>query len=267
MQRKTQRRIHAFLCALLLACAFTASAFAAQTSIQVDGKTYGGDVLIQNSTTYIPMRHFLNFLGWEVVWYGGSNSAMAHSRDGRTLHVGLSSDSLTVDGHTVEASAQVRSGRIYLPLRTLGTLLGYQVVWNSAQNRVTLTPFSGNSWTADELYWLARIIYAEARGESLTGQIAVGNVVLNRVASPEYPDTIYTVIFDREHAVQFQPVSDGSIYNTPDTTAIQAAKLALQGVNVAGGSLFFFNPELSQGAWITGNRTYYKTIGNHQFYL
>ena len=91
--------------------------------------------------------------------------------------------------------------------------------------------------------------------------------MLNRVASPDYPDTIYKVIFDSEHAVQFQPVSDGTIYNTPDTGSIQAAKLALQGVNVAGSSLFFFNPALSKGTWIVNNRTYYKTIGNHQFYL
>ena len=266
-RQKTGRRFGAFLCALLLLCTLVPSAFAAQTKVQVNGQHYNGSVVVQNSTTYIPMRHFLNFLGWDVTWHASSNSAFANSTDGRTLHVGLATKSLTVDGYTVEIPVTVRSGRIYLPLRTLCTLMGYQVSWDGAKKLVSLTSAGGSSWTADELYWLSRIIYAEARGESLTGQIAVGNVVLNRVASPDYPDTIYEVIFDSEHAVQFQPVSDGTIYNTPDTGSIQAAKLALQGVNVAGSSLFFFNPALSKGTWIVNNRTYYKTIGNHQFYL
>ena len=123
------------------------------------------------------------------------------------------------------------------------------------------------NWTEEDLYWLSRIISAEARGESLTGQIAVGNVVLNRMASPKYPNTIYDVIFDRNGGVQFEPVSNGTVHQPPTETSIQAAKLALKGVNVVGESMFFFNPDLSPGTWIVNNRTYYKTIGAHRFYL
>ena len=92
-------------------------------------------------------------------------------------------------------------------------------------------------------------------------------MVLNRVASGEYPNTVYDVIFDRKDAVQFEPVSNGTVYQTPTALSVQAARLALQGVNTAGESLFFFNPSLSQGTWIVRSRTYYTTIGCHRFYL
>lgn len=101
----------------------------------------------------------------------------------------------------------------------------------------------------------------------MTGQIAVGNVVLNRVASPEFPNSIHAVIFDRKYAVQFEPVSNGTVYQSPTETSVEAAKLALLGVNTAGGSLYFFNPSLSAGTWIANHRDYLKTIGCHRFYL
>ena len=75
----------------------------------------------------------------------------------------------------------------------------------------------------DEVLWLSRIIIAESRGESLLGQIAVGNVVLNRVKSRDFPNTIYGVIFDRKYGVQFTPVANGTIYNTPGYTETLAA--------------------------------------------
>ena len=63
------------------------------------------------------------------------------------------------------------------------------------------------------MMWLSRILYAEANTEPLAGKIAVGNVIMNRVKSPEFPDTIYSVIFDRKYGVQFTPVANGSVYN------------------------------------------------------
>ena len=84
-------------------------------------------------------------------------------------------------------------------------------------------------YSEEDLYWLARIISAESRGEPLEGQIAVGNVVLNRVDSDNYPDTIKEVIFDRNHGVQFEPVENGTVYDDPTPTSVLAAKLALEG--------------------------------------
>ena len=115
--------------------------------------------------------------------------------------------------------------------------------------------------------WLSRIIYAESGGESITGQIAVGNVILNRVKSSQFPDTVEGVIFDRKDAVQFEPVGNGRVYQTPSAQSVEAAKRALDGENVIGSALYFYAPALSQGVWINASCTYQQTIGCHRFYL
>ena len=99
------------------------------------------------------------------------------------------------------------------------------------------------------------------------GQIAVGNVVLNRVKDPDYPDTIYGVIFDRNYGVQFEPVLNGSIYAEPTESAVAAAKLCLEGVDLSRGSIYFYDPAKAQSSWIGQNCTYVMTIGTHKFYI
>ena len=113
---------------------------------------------------------------------------------------------------------------------------------------------------------MARIISAESRGEPLLGKLAVGTVVLNRVASDEFPDSIYDVIFDNQWGIQFQPVANGTIYNEPTEESMLAAKLCLDGARVAGDSLYFLAPELTDNHWIMENREYVTTIGCHWFY-
>ena len=101
----------------------------------------------------------------------------------------------------------------------------------------------------------------------MDGQIAVGNVVLNRVASEEFPDSIPAVIFDRKHDVQFTPVANGTVFLTPTAQSVEAARRTLNGENTVGEALYFYAPALSQGVWINANRTYLMTIGCHRFYL
>ena len=122
------------------------------------------------------------------------------------------------------------------------------------------------SSTAD-VYWLARIIEAEAGGESYTGKVAVGNIILNRVYSKDFPNTIYNVIFEYYGNIpQFSPVADGTIYNTPSEESVNAAKDALNGVRPVGNSTYFFNPNKAAGSWIVKNKNYVSTIGGHVFY-
>ncbi|NLA85971.1 MAG: cell wall hydrolase, partial [Clostridiales bacterium] len=117
------------------------------------------------------------------------------------------------------------------------------------------------------ILWLSRSIHAESEMDPLTGKIAVGNVILNRVKSPDFPGTIYGVIFDSRWGGQFQPVKNGTIYNTPSADSVLAAKLCLDGANVAGSSLFFLNPAISTNFWMMQNKNHVTTIGNHQFYV
>lgn len=126
---------------------------------------------------------------------------------------------------------------------------------------------STRNYTNDDLYWLARIIHAEAGAEPYQGKVAVGNVVLNRVQSNSFPNTIYNVIFEYYHNIpQFSPVADGTIYNTPSQESIGAAKEALNGARPVGRSTYFFNPDKASGSWIVKNKAYVTKIGGHVFY-
>ena len=117
----------------------------------------------------------------------------------------------------------------------------------------------------EELMLLAKIIHAEARGESFEGKIAVGAVVLNRIDSPHFPKTISDVIFQKNNQVyQFSPVADGSINLEPDEASVEAALQALSGKDPTGGALFFYNPELSTDRWIR-TLPVVARIGNHVF--
>ncbi|TEB05063.1 Spore cortex-lytic enzyme precursor [Pelotomaculum schinkii] len=113
----------------------------------------------------------------------------------------------------------------------------------------------------EEFYLLARLIHAEARGEPLEGQVAVGAVVFNRLKDPRFPKTITGVIYED---YQFTPVLDGTIELTPDAQAFLAAELALNGLDPANGSIFFYNPDQSESRWLDGLPSSLK-IGKHIF--
>lgn len=120
----------------------------------------------------------------------------------------------------------------------------------------------GNSdYTSYDLYLLAKCIYGEARGESYTGQVAVGAVVLNRVKSSQFPNTISGVIYQKG---AFTAVSDGQINLTPNQTAINAAQDAMNGWDPTYGCLYYYNPATATSSWIFSRQTV-TTIGKHVF--
>ena len=120
---------------------------------------------------------------------------------------------------------------------------------------------SGVSSSSNQ-YLLARLIYAEARGESYKGKVAVGAVVLNRVRSSQFPNTLSGVIYQKN---AFESVTNGSINNTPDSDCIRAAKEAMNGWDPTGGCLYFYNAAtVSKNSWIH-TRTVKTVIGRHSF--
>jgi N-acetylmuramoyl-L-alanine amidase len=114
-----------------------------------------------------------------------------------------------------------------------------------------------------ELSMLARVIYAEARGEGYKGQIAVGAVVLNRLQSPKFPNTVKGVIMERN---AFSAVKDGQYWLIPNQTAFKAAKAAVKGSDPTGNALFYYNPVVSKSSWFK-TRVVTKKIGSHKFTL
>lgn len=115
--------------------------------------------------------------------------------------------------------------------------------------------------TTDELELLARIIYAEARGENFEGQVAVGAVVLNRLEHPEFPKSIRGVIYEPG---AFTAVADRQIRLQPDGKAYDAAKEALAGADPTNGAIYYYNPRTATDRWIK-TRPVVKEIGNHVF--
>jgi N-acetylmuramoyl-L-alanine amidase len=132
---------------------------------------------------------------------------------------------------------------------------------------VSIASVIGQKARDEDRYWLAKIIEAEAGVESLEGKIAVGAVVINRVESEQFPDTIKEVIFQKYKGVyQFSPVGDGRIYDVePSEEAYEAAERALAGEDPTDGALYFYNPKISKSKFFK-NRELVVTIGNHQFF-
>ena len=94
----------------------------------------------------------------------------------------------------------------------------------------------------------------------------MGNVVLNRVRSSQFPNTVKGVIFDTKYGTQFSPVSSGTIYLAPTASAIRAAKICLEGYSLSTKMIYFYNPSIATSSWIGRTRPYIMTIGNHKFY-
>lgn len=120
---------------------------------------------------------------------------------------------------------------------------------------------SGNNLSSSDLNLLSRLIHAEARGEPYTGQVAVGAVVLNRVKSSSFPNSIAGVIYQ---SGAFSVVNDGQINLTPNETAKKAARDAMNGWDPSYGSIYYFNPSTATSKWIW-SRPHVITIGKHRF--
>ncbi|HEY4392132.1 MAG TPA: spore cortex-lytic enzyme [Paenibacillus sp.] len=124
-----------------------------------------------------------------------------------------------------------------------------------------LSPSNAMGLSQNDLNIMANAVYGESRGEPFEGQVAVAAVILNRVKSPSFPNTVSGVIFQPG---AFTAVADGQIWLTPNENAKKAVQQALNGWDPSGGCLYYFNPETATSKWIW-TRPQVKTIGKHIF--
>ena len=115
--------------------------------------------------------------------------------------------------------------------------------------------------SSSDLNLLARLVYAESRGEPYSGQVAVASVVLNRVKSSSFPNSIAGVIYQ---SGAFSVVSDGQINLAPNDTAKKAAQDAINGWDPSYGAIYYFNPNTAKNKWIW-SRPVTVVIGSHRF--
>lgn len=150
---------------------------------------------------------------------------------------------LTVDGKVGPATAAA-----------LGVTL-------SGSSSASSSSSSSSRGSSSDLNLLARVVHGEARGEPYKGKVAVAAVVLNRVESSSFPNTIAGVVYQ---SGAFSAVSDGQINLTPDSESIRAAQDALNGWDPTGGCLYYYNPNTATDSWIR-TRTVKTVIGRHYF--
>lgn len=279
------RRVGVFLLAAVLAVGsliphVSASGYdfptgAVPVRVTLDGKEVLKDeaVIIQ-SVTYVPLRSFSELAGADSVSWNAKTGTATVKKGSVTVTVTDGGYYIVASGRYFYTNQKVLNigNRLFVPVRPIAKALSVEVEWENATRTVKLTTTnktltSGSAYyNANDLYWLSRIISAESAGESLYGQIAVGNVVLNRVRSKQFPNTVYGVIFDRVGGTQFSPVAMGTIYKTPSASSVIAAKICLEGYSISDEILFFMNPRIATSNWISKNRPFAFSIGNHDFY-
>lgn len=217
------------------------------------------NALIANSRTFVPIRFIAECFDTNVDWK--DNTVIISSKRNNSSGNNLTGNSSENTQANTNSSNTSSSGNSSSSNSSNNNSSGSTInTFPSKDNSSLFTDYN------DAVYWLSRIIEAEAGGEPFKGKVAVAEVILNRVKSDEFPDTIWAVIFDDEFGIQFEPVANGTIYNTPSDESIKAAKTALSGSNYVGNCLYFLNPTIAESNWITKNRDYYTTIANHEFY-
>lgn len=131
----------------------------------------------------------------------------------------------------------------------------------TASAPVAKPPAQGGGGNSNDIQLMARAIYGEARGEPYIGKVAVGAVILNRVRSPKFPNTIAGVIFQ---PMAFTAVADGQINLSPDEESLRAARDAMNGWDPTYGAIYYYNPSTATSSWIW-SRPVHIVIGKHKF--
>ena len=243
--------------------------------VSLNGRSIGNVGRLINGEVYVPIRKFVEtFVSGAVVSYDSKSRTVTVSGAGHNISVSDGAYALYASGRVFFGATPSRvlsDGRMYVPVSNISRAFSLSYSTSVAEGASLWgTPRAVTSggvfYDADLVYWLSRIISAESKGEPLIGQIAVGNVVLNRVRSKDFPNTVWGVIFDRKWGVQFSPVSNGTIYDEPSATSVLAAKICLDGFTVSPDALYFLRPSASTSSWIVNNRPFLFVIGNHYFF-
>lgn len=224
--------------------------------------------LVYEQTTYVSLCHMALALrpDAEVGWEGD--------------HTAVHAEGLEITAYPNAKYLQVNDRYLYLPygvrienddtlvpVRELARAFDAEVWWEPSNGNVYLTSGTGvitpgsEFYDEDYLYWLSHIIYAESGNQPLEGKIAVGNVILNRINSPLFPDTIEGVV---TQANQFTTIYSSNFNREPNAESMIAAKLCLEGAAVLPTALWFNRAGIS--CWASRNRNCVAVIGAHAFY-
>ncbi len=254
---------------LLPPVATTASEVEPTPTVTRDESRMGVSARWIDGRYYVSLADFANSVTDATYSYQKSTGYATLKAKGLYITAGNGGTFITANDRPLYGAYPNRmiGGTLWVPLSVITKAMGVKATVTNGSVSITgtyrpLTPGS-EFYRSDEVYWLSRIISAESRGESLRGQMAVGNVVLNRVRHPSYPNTIYGVIFQKW---QFTPTANGTIYETPTWLSTVVAKMCLEGYSINTEALFFCNPASSTSHWVENNRPFAFRLGKHSFF-
>ena len=243
-----------FLAIGALTLALTASAAASVTAIAVSHERQTAETAIELSVDAAVLRQ--GSKGNEVKevqrrlkqwgYYSGSVDGIFGAGTKKAVIAFQKKNGLTADGIVGKATYKA---------------LGMNDSYNSLNGNSNSKPSSSGNYSSSDLYLMAKAIYAEGRGESYTGQVAIGAVIMNRLKSPDFPNTIAGIVYQKG---AFTAVADGQINLEPNQTAYNAARDAMNGWDPTYGAIYYYNPAKSTSAWIFTRQTV-TTIGKHVF--
>jgi N-acetylmuramoyl-L-alanine amidase len=247
---------------------------ATESNLVVDGEHAPVEVSMttQDGVTYVALATMAQLLdGNAQVSWNSSSGVVTVTTAKLNLSAKVGDLYLQANGRYLYLpdSVQMSGGRVIVPLWAVAKAFDAQVSWDSTTGVVTVTRGSGGIQSGDsyykqeDLFWLSRIIYAESGNQPLEGKMAVGNVVMNRVASPIYPNTVEGVLAQKN---QFTTYRSGALAErTPNEASVIAAKLVLDGgvVEETEGALYF---DSNANSWAARNKECVAVIGNHKFY-
>lgn len=238
-------------------------------SVLVDGELVEtASPIVYEQTTYVSLRNVTMALRPDATVTWDVDHA-AVTAEGLSITAYPGAHYLQANGRYLYLPYGVRAENndTMVPVRELAKALGAQVWWDSNDGNIYITSGTGAIVSGDDyynpdcVYWLSHIISAEGGNQPLEGKIGIGNVILNRVHSSMFPNTVYEVIFQ---ANQFSPARSGAIDREPNSESVIAAKLCLDGAMILPSALWFNRAGVS--CWASKNKTCVATIGNHAFY-
>ena len=224
-------------------------------------------------TTYVSLAGMAKALDESVaaVW-DGSTGTVTVSTENLTVTACIGQQYVVANGRYLYVREGVgqSNGTVTVPLSIVTKAFDASLSWDAAAGKILVQRGSGALmsgdafYNQDDLFWMSRVMFAEAGNQGLKGQMAVGNVVMNRVANPIFPDSIHGVLAQKN---QFSTYKGGALAKrTPTESCIIAAKLVLDGgvVEEVENALWF--DAKCSSSWAARNKTHLVTLGGHKFY-
>lgn len=245
-----------------------------EKNMLIDGEMAPVDVglEVRNKTPYVALGGFARAMdpSAESSW-SGKKSTLTVTTSRMTVTARVGQTYVQANGRYLylPSGVQLSNGAVSIPLTMAAKIFDASLNWDSASGVAYLTSGSGALKSGDafydssSLFWLSRVIYLESGNQPLDGKMAVGNVVLNRVASSLFPNTLTGVLSQKN---QFTTYGNGRMKKAvPNAESVVAAKLVLDGGVVAKtkGALWF---DSAASSWASRHRTYVATIGGHRFF-